>query len=61
MLLFAVRFFTIQRTLLTQIDYLDRTDAIFLSVTLAWGDEGYDEAMEGGRVVTRAGRARIDD
>ena len=37
------------------------TDAIFLPLTRAWGGEGYDEAVGGGRVVTRAGRARIDD
>ena len=37
------------------------TDAIFLPLTRAWGGEGYDEAVGGGRVVTRAGRARIND
>ena len=36
------------------------TDAIFLPLTRAWGGEGYDEAVGGGRVVTRAGRARIN-
>ena len=37
------------------------TDAIFLPLTRAWGGEGYDEAVGGGRVVTLAGRARIND
>ena len=37
------------------------TDAIFLPLTRVCGGEGYDEAVGGGRVVTRAGRARIDD
>ena len=55
-------FLSICRALLTQIDYhIDMTDAIFLPLTRAWGGEGYDEAVGGGRVVTRAGRARIDD
>ena len=53
---------SICRALLTQIDYhVDKTDAIFLPLTRAWGGEGCDEAVGGGRVVTRAGRARIDD
>ena len=57
-----VAFLSISRALLTQIDYhLDMTDAIFLPLTRAWGGEGYDKAVGGGRVVTRAGRARIDD
>ena len=37
------------------------TDVIFLPLTRAWGGEGYDEAGGGGRVVTRAGRARISE
>ena len=37
------------------------TDVIFLSLTRAWGVEGYDEAGRGGRVVTLAGRARISE
>ena len=41
--------------------YLHWTDTIFLPLTRAWGGEGYDEAVGGGRVVTRAGRVRIDD
>ena len=57
-----VAFLSTCRALLTQIDYqLDMTDAIFLPLTRAWGGEGYDEAVGGGRVVTRAGRARIDN
>ena len=54
-------FLSICRALLTQIDYhIDMTDVIFLPLTRAWGGEGYDEAVGGGRVVTRAGRARIN-
>ena len=57
-----VAFLSICRALLTQIDYhLDMTDAIFLPLTCGWGGEGYDEAVGGGRVITQAGRARIDD
>ena len=37
------------------------TDVIFLPLTRARGGEGYDEAGGGGRVVTRAGRARISE
>ena len=55
-------FLSICRALLPQIDYhIDMTDAIFLPLTRAWGGEGYDEAVGGGQVVTRAGRARIND
>ena len=55
-------FLSICRALLIQIDYhIDMTDAIFLPLTRAWGGEGYDEAVGRGQVVTRAGRARIDD
>ena len=54
-------FLSICRALLTPICYhIDMTDAIFLPLTRAWGGEGYDEAVGGGRVVTRAGRARIN-
>ena len=56
-----VAFLSICRALLTKIDYHhDMTDVIFLPLTRAWGGEGCDEAVGGGRVVTRAGRARID-
>ena len=37
---------SICRALLTQIDYhVDKTDAIFLPLTRAWGGEGCDEAV----------------
>ena len=51
-----VAFLSICRALLTQIGYhLDMTDAIFLPLTRARGGDGYDEAVGGGQVVTRAG------
>jgi len=57
-----VTFLSICRAHLTQIDYhLDMTDVIFLPLTRAWGGEGYDEDAGGGQVVTRTGRAHIDD
>ena len=57
-----VAFLSKCQELLTQIYYhLDMTDVIFLPLTRAWGGEGYDEAVGGGRVVTRAGRARISE
>ena len=57
-----VDFLSLCRALLPQMDdHLDMTDAVFWPLTRAGGGAACGEAVGEGRVVARAGRARIDD